>query len=367
MGLRPDAQVVYHGGEAKGSLVTVQLDNTDKKLLNLLQTEVPVVPRPWAGVGERLGGVGEAEIMERINALKTGHIVRQISAIFDTRSLGYKSSLVALKCDPHRDDEVAAVINAHPGVSHNYRRNHAYNIWYTVAVAPTSKLGLERTVQILHETSGATTTRLMPTLHLFKIGVELDVEGTASADSKGEVRYSQKNRAAETTLTAREMLYIREMQKDLAIEPEPFVRIAQRIGISLEELQRIGDEMMAAGKMRRFSAVLNHRRAGFTANGMGVWAVRDKTDEEFMRIGEKMASFRAVSHCYKRPTYEDWPYNIFTMVHARTVADCDAVLAEISKETGVTEYAALYSTKEWKKTRVEYFAEAEQQWEAQHA
>jgi DNA-binding Lrp family transcriptional regulator len=345
----------------------MQFDNTDKKLLNLLQTEVPVVAQPFAALGEKLGSVGETEVMERVNALKTGQIVRQISAIFDTRSLGYKSSLVAVKCDPHKDDAVAAVINAHPGVSHNYRRNHAYNIWYTVAVAPNSKLGLEKTVQILHQTSGATTTRLMPTLHLFKIGVELDVEGTAKADTKSEVRYSQKNRAADTTLATREMLYIREMQKDLAIEPGPFVRIAQRIGISLEELQRIGGEMMAAGKMRRYSAVLNHRRAGFTANGMGVWAVRDRTDEEFMRIGEKMASFRAVSHCYKRPIYEDWPYNIFTMVHARTVVDCDAVLTEISKETGITEYEALYSTKEWKKTRVEYFTEAEQQWEARHA
>jgi len=345
----------------------MQLDNTDKKLLNLIQLEVPVVARPFAALGEKLGGVSETEVMERVKALKTGNIVRQISAIFDTRSLGYRSSLVAVKCDPKKDDEVAAVISAHPGVSHNYRRNHAYNIWYTIAVAPNSRLGLEKTVQILHETSGAITTRLMPTLHLFKIGVELDVEGTAKADAKSEVRYSQKNRATDSTLSDREMFYVREMQKDLSIEPEPFVRIAERIGVSLEDLQHTGAEMAVAGKMRRFSAVLNHRKAGFTANGMGVWAVRGKTDEEFMRIGEQMAGFRAVSHCYKRPTYEDWPYNIFTMVHARTVADCDAVLAEISKETGVTEYEALYSTKEWKKTRVEYFTEAEQQWEARYA
>lgn len=344
----------------------MQLDHTDKKLLALLQLELPVVSRPWAALGEKLGGLSEAEVMERVKALKSGRVIRQISAIFDTRSLGYRSSLVAVKCDPKREDEVAAVINEHPGVSHNYRRNHAYNIWYTIAVAPNSKLGLEKTVQILHATSGAITTRLMPTLHLFKIGVELDVEGTSSADSKGEVRYSQKDRATDTALSSREMLYIREMQKDLSVEPEPFVRIAERLGVSLEELQRIGRQMCAAGKLRRFSAVLNHRRAGFTANGMGVWAVRGKTDEEILQIGEKMARFRAVSHCYLRPTYEDWPYNIFTMVHARTVADCDQVLAEISRETGITEYEALYSTKEYKKTRVEYFTEAEQAWEARH-
>ena len=343
------------------------MDDTDRKLLNLIQTEVPVAARPYAMLGERLGGLGEAEVMARLRALKTDRVVRQISAIFDTRSLGYQSSLVAVQCDPRRENEVAVVIDAHPGVSHNYRRNHAYNLWYTIAVAPNSKLGLERTVRILHETSGAIVTRLMPTLHLFKIGVELDVEGTAPADAKGEVRYSQKNRTLHASLTEREMRFVCEMQRDLAIEPEPFAAMTARLGVSLEQLQQLAAGLRADGKMRRFSAVLNHRRAGFTANGMGVWAVRSGTDEEILRIGEKMAAFRAVSHCYRRPTYEDWPYNIFTMVHARTVADCDAVLAEISRETSVAEYAALYSTREYKKTRVEYFSEAEREWEARHA
>jgi len=343
-----------------------RLDETDRKLLNLIQTEVPVMAHPFAAVAGKLG-VNETEVMDRARALKEGRAIRQISAIFDTRSLGYASSLVAAQCDPSREDEVAAVINGHPGVSHNYKRDHAFNLWYTIAVAPASKLGLEKTVQILHEQSGAISTRLMPALHLFKIGVELDVEGTASAIDKKSGGYTQRNRQpAAAPLTELEIRFVREMQKDLAIESEPFVAIASRLGISLEELQRIAAAMVESGRMRRFSAVLRHREVGFSANGMGVWAVRG-SDDDIMRVGEKMAAFRAVTHCYRRPTYPDWPYNVFTMIHARTKDECNAVVDAIAKETAVADHGLLYSTKEYKKIRVQYFTDAEAKWEGKFA
>ena len=100
------------------------MDEFDTKILGLIQTEVPVVARPWTAVGEKLS-LSETEVMQRVAALKTARAIRQISAIFDTQSLGYESSLVACKCDPRREEEVAQIISAHPGVSHNYRRDHA--------------------------------------------------------------------------------------------------------------------------------------------------------------------------------------------------------------------------------------------------
>ncbi len=345
----------------------IQLDETDKKLIHFIQTEVPVAARPFAALGERVGGLSEPEVIERITALRAARVIRQISAIFDTKSLGYASSLVAVRCDSAREDEVATVISTHPGVSHNYKRDHTFNIWYTIAVAPTSKLGLEKTVQLLHEQSGAISTRLMPTLHLFKIGVELDIEGTAKADDKIAAGYTDKHRKAiDRPLTDLEIRFVREMQKDLPIEPEPFVAVATRLGIDLKELQRIAASMIDAGRMRRFSAVLRHREVGFSANGMGVWAVPG-TDDDIMRIGEKMAAYRAVTHCYRRPTYPDWPYNIFTMIHARSRDECSAVVNELAKETHVDNHGVLYSTKEYKKVRVQYFTDAEAAWEAQHA
>ena len=350
------------------------MDDTNKRLLNLLQTGVPIVLRPWVEVGERLGGISEAEVMERVQALKTAKIIRQISAIFDTCSIGYESSLVAVQHDTARVnpaqsgmDAAAAIINEHPGVSHNYQRNHVFNLWYTIAVSPDSRLGLARTAQVIHETSGARSTRLLPTLHLFKIGVAFDVEGGAPADACDDVRFGGQRRspAVAGPLVELEKRFVREMQRDLAIEPEPFAAVAARLGIGLEELQRVAAAMTESGRLRRVSAVLQHREVGFTANAMGVWVARG-TDAEILAAGEKMAGFRAVTHCYRRPTYPDWPYNLFTMVHGRTPAECDAVLAEISRKTGITEYAALYSTKEYKKERIEYFTDAEAEWEARH-
>jgi len=332
------------------------MDDTDKKLLGMLQREVPITARPWAAFG-----LTEDETLQRVRALKQAGVIRQISAIFDTRSLGYQSSLVAVKCDPQREAEVAGVINAHPGVSHNYVRTHAYNLWFTIAISPTSRLGLEKTVELLRQRSGAEAMRLLPTVRLFKIGVELDVEGADNAATKGEVRYSEAQRSAVAPLTEREIEFVRLMQRDLPLELEPFTGI----GIGMEELQRLATGMRATGRMRRFSAVLRHRQAGFSANAMGVWAVPG-SESDILATGERMAQFKAVSHCYLSPTYPDWPYNIFTMIHARTADECNAVIAEIARDTGVVDHGALYSTKEYKKTRVEYFTGAEAVWEAAH-
>ncbi len=338
------------------------MDELDKKLLALIQKEVPVVARPFAAIGNRLG-VGESEVMQRIATLKAGRVIRQISAIFDTQSLGYESSLVAAQYEPARLDDAAAVISAHPGVSHNYQRDHAFNLWYTIAVAPTSRLGLAKTVDILHRESGALSTRLLPTLYLFKIGVELDVAGTAQAGAKTAGGYSHQDRKAGGAPV--DIPVVLEMQQDLPVEAEPFVAMAGRLGISLEELQHLTAAMIAAGQLRRFSAVLRHREIGFSANGMGVWAVPGG-DGEILRAGKTMAQFRAVTHCYWRPSYPDWPYNLFTMIHARSREECAAVVAAIARETGITNHSVLFSIKEYKKTRVQYFTAAEAVWEARH-
>ena len=120
---------------------------------------------------------------------------------------------------------------------------------------------------------------------------------------------------------------------------------------------------MALLSMRRFAAVMNHRSAGFKANAMGVWAVPEDRLEE---IGPHMASFAAVSHCYRRPTYDDWPYSVFTMVHGRSARDCEATIAAIRTDTGIDEYALLWSVKEYKKVRLRYFGDEWREWERTH-
>src|SRR3954452_10077476 len=112
-----------------------QLEALDRELLNAVQWDFPLEPRPFAVLAERLG-LDEPTVRERVQKVKDAGVLRQLSAIFDTRALGYTSALVAAKVDPDRIDEAAAAVSDHPGVSHNYKRNHPYNLWYTVAVPP---------------------------------------------------------------------------------------------------------------------------------------------------------------------------------------------------------------------------------------
>jgi len=327
------------------------LDDRDRRLLNVLQSDFPLARRPFQALGVSLD-LTETEVLGRIADLKQQKVIRQISAIFDTRSLGYKSSLVAMKVQPEMLEAAAQVVNGHPGVSHNYKRNHAFNMWFTVAVPPHSDL--EWTVQRLHEMAGAESTRLLPTLRLFKIGLQLDMEGKTGGAEREEAPYSDMHRpvAGRDGLRPMDIAVIRELQDDFPLVPEPYRPMAERIGLSEERLFDVARSMQSQGYLRRVAAVLHHREAGFRANAMGVWVVPPERSEE---VGKIMGSFKGVSHCYLRPTYPDWPYSIFTMVHGQKAEDCQALIGAISNAAGIQEYALLYSTKEYKKIRLKYF------------
>ncbi|HEX3246540.1 MAG TPA: AsnC family transcriptional regulator, partial [Chloroflexota bacterium] len=338
------------------------MDDTDRQILNHIQSDFPLVERPYERLADALGST-EQEILERVRELREDRIIRQISGIFDTRALGYKSSLVAARLPEGRIHEGAQIINEHPGVTHNYERNHEFNLWYTVAVPPTSDL--EATIQRLHELSGSESTRVMYTLKLFKIGVNLDLTGTRSpsATSKPEYSENERNRASSFKISERDIDVIREIQEDLTLDPEPFAGMAERIGISQPELFEAAASLQERGFLRRFAAILYHRRAGFRSNAMGVWAV---PEDKIAEIGAQMASYSAVSHCYQRPTYPDWPYSVFTMVHGHSDEECEELLAAIKQGTGISDYRSLYSTREYKKTRVRYFTPEMEEWEAKY-
>ena len=348
----------YLGAEMQAD----RMDGTDKKLLNLLQTEVPIAPQPWGVVGERLGGVGEAKVMERVRALKAAKIIRQISAIFDTRSLSYESSLVAAQYDSARLDPAAAIVNAHPGVSHNYLRNHEFNLWFTIATEPDSKLGLEGTLEVLAREAGAESVRQLPTLKLFKIRMDLEMEGDTDAlSSAAEVK--EPIELERQPYDELDIAVIRALQGDMPVVEEPYAAAAAELGLTQERLLDHLAGMQERGILRRVAAILYHRRAGFSANGMGVWKV---PDEQIFEIGCRMAAVRGISHCYQRPTYADWPYSVFTMAHGRSKEECDAVLDSIAERTGIHERATLYSSTEFKKIRLLYFTDDFKDWERAH-
>ena len=339
----------------------IALDDIDRKLLNLMQGSFPIAQRPYRRVAE-LGGTSESEVFRRVQRLLDKRIIRQVTPIFDTRALGYSSMLVAAKVDPERPHRAAQVINEHPGVSHNYLRTHEFNLWFTIATEPDSKLGLDGTLEVLAEEAGAESLRQLPTLRLFKIRMDLEMEGDTE-DLARAVEATEPVALDPQPYDELDVAVIRALQGDMPVVPEPYAAAAAEVGLAQASFLEHLAGMQERGLLRRVAAILYHRRAGFSANGMGVWQV---PEERIGDVGRWMACVRGVSHCYQRPTYEDWPYSIFTMAHGRSKEECDAVLDAIAAQTGICERATLYSSTEFKKIRLLYFTEDFKNWESRH-
>jgi siroheme decarboxylase len=340
----------------------VPLDETDKQLLNLMQGRFALDPRPFARVAE-LAKLSEAEVLERVAFLLDRRIIREITPIFDTRAFGYQSMLVAAKVDPENPHRAARFINTHPGVTHNYLRDHDFNLWFTIAVEPDSALGLDGTLEVMAEQTGAESIRQLPTLKLFKIRMDLEMEGgTEELSAPGEAVEPLELDPIE--LSEEDIATVRATQGPMPVVPEPYAPAAERLGVPVEGVLERLASLRERGGLRRVAAILYHRRAGFSANGMGVWAV---PDDAILETGKRMAAFRGISHCYQRPTYADWPYSVFTMAHGRSKEECDAILDSIAVATGIADRATLYSSTEFKKVRMLYFTDAFARWEEEHA
>ena len=327
------------------------IDESDKELLNEIQWTFPLVTRPFDAIAKKFNTPPE-DIKSRLNQLKEIGVLRQLSAIFDTRKLGYTSSLVAMEIESDKLDYVASKINLHPGVSHNYEREHQFNLWFTLAVPPGADLKAE--LEKFNVLKGIKKVRMLPTLQLFKIGVKLDMVD----DKKHDIAPSEEKKEIkniEFVPTEDDKDFIRELQKDMDIIDEPFILAAKNLGITEDELFAKMKHYEDIGVMRRFAAILRHRQVGFTANGMIVWKV---PEDRIKQVGDTLGSFPQVSHCYERPTYADWPYNVFSMIHCKTQDEAHDVAKTIQDQINVDEYDILFSSREFKKTRVEYFVES---------
>jgi len=189
--------------------------------------------------------------------------------------------------------------------------------------------------------------------------MEGDTQTLASAAGVAE-DYSEPEAIEVTDL---DLAVIRSLQGDMAVTPEPYAAAAAEIGIDQARLLEHLESMRERGALRRVAAILFHRRAGFSANGMGVWNV---PAERVLELGPRMAAYRGISHCYQRPTYADWPYSVFTMAHGRSKEECDAILDAIAEEMGIEDRATLYSSTEFKKIRMLYFTGDFAAWEQAH-
>jgi siroheme decarboxylase len=338
----------------------IPLDETDKRLLNALQSRFPLDPHPFAAVA-REAGLDEREALERSARLLRERIIREITPIFDTTALGYSSMLVAARVDSEQPHRAARIINEHPGVSHNYLRNHDFNLWFTIATAPDSALGLDGTLDVLRERSGAESMRKLPTLTMFKINMNLEMEG-GTDKLAAPVEAVEPMPRDPVPIDDFDVAVIRALQGPMEVRPDAYAPAAERLDVPVRRLLDHLEGMAERKLLRRVAAILFHRRAGFSANGMGVWKV---PENRIMELGPQMAAVRGVSHCYRRPTYPDWPYSVFTMAHGRSKEECDAVLDGVAAVCGLRgdDRSTLYSSTEFKKVRLHYFTSDYADWE----
>jgi len=324
------------------------LDIKDKELLNLVQADIPLVERPFLALGEKLD-IPEAEVIRRVQRLKSENMVRMIGGVFNAASLKYNSTLVAMHVPPDRLEEVAAAVSRDSGVSHNYAREHHYNLWFTLTLPETEDL--DRAVEALAGGAGISDYLNLPAEKLFKIEVFFDMLGKQAGPGRNRPTAS----AGSGPLSEQDRQVIKGLQRDLPLVEMPFTQLAGSLGLQPADFLNAANSLLDRGVMRRYGASLKHREAGFSANAMSCWKV---PPEQAERVGAIMASFKAVSHCYQRRTYGDrWPYSLFGMIHSQTREGCAEVAREIAKKTGIADYMLLYSTREFKKQRVRYFSD----------
>ena len=323
------------------------LDSAARKLLSLLQTEFPLSREPYVALGLKLG-IDRDEVILRIKQLRAKGIVRQISPVLDARRLGYQPTLVAMRVKDAELERAERLIIEHPGVSHGYERDHHFNLWFTLAIpagADTESELEQLTVSI--EPEAAFT---LPAVKVFKIGAyfAMDGDGQAKVDT---IAQPGKALSKEVKLSRIDKLIINELQQDLPLTYMPFYAMATRLGMDEDYFLTRCQSLKQRGIMRRFGAAVNHRKAGFKANAMTCWvAPQEKVDA----AGMKLASLKQVSHCYERKTNPLWCYNLFAMIHDHTEDACHEIASKVSAEAGLTDYAMLFSTREFKKTRIKY-------------
>lgn len=323
----------------------MHLDNVDRSLLNLIQAGFPLTQEPYVDLAQRLDTSSD-EVVQRIAQLKKRGIIRMIGPVLDSRSLGYQTTLVAMKVAKTELGKAEQAIAGHPGVSHGYEREHQFNVWFTLALPQASDIETE--LKQLTRFTGAEAAFSLPAIKVFKIGAYFDM------DENGQnAPTAQRNNvlAKQAELSSADRLIINQLQQDLPLIPAAFSAMAERAGMDTEQFLAGCRSLQQRGVIRRFSASINHKNAGFTANAMCCWAAPAKTTDA---AGQKLASSKEVSHCYERETNQFWHYNLFAMIHGRSRGICQGIADKISRETGLTDYVSLYSAKEFKKTRIKY-------------
>lgn len=345
----------------------------DKQILDIIQSRFPLEPRPFAVIAELLDSnkvgrawaprgfpdLNEDEIINYINRLKQNRVIRRIGPIFNARQLGYTSTLIAAQIPSEKLDAFTNEVNAHPGVSHNYGRNHKFNVWFTLTVQ--LRKNIDEMIDHLRKKYQLTNILNLPALKMFKLNTHFTPSDSRQLHHP-QLQYSQDVNGTQSppatvrsTLSDSWIAIIRQLQHDLPVVTEPFRVIADRMKIDVSALLQQIKDWKSSGLIRRFGAIVRHQLIGLTANAMIVLQVEP---DEIDKNGSLLASYPQVSHCYQRASAPGWPYNLFAMTHCRGENELNELAKEIIKRIKPIKYDVLFTTAEYKKESVKYFAES---------
>ncbi len=318
-------------------------EEQSNRLAKIIQGGVPLVERPFAQIASDLG-CSEEEVLAQLHRWREAKLLREISAVLEGSVLGYDSALVAGIVPAERLEEVAKIINAHPTVTHNYLRNHVYNLWFTIAVP--HEMGLERTLELLADESGIDAFLPLRRSHTFKIGVNFDLKNRSNQTEKIELSSPEPQ-----SFSLPEIRILRALQVPIDYVSEPFAVLAQEAGVSQSAFLDFAKANLG-GAVRKYVATFHHRRLGVRGNGMAVYRVPEAKIEE---LGHLLAECPEVSHCYARNTIEGFPYRLYSMLHAPDEAECSKIAASLAAQIGADDSLVLFSSREFKKCRLRYF------------
>ncbi len=319
------------------------LNKNEARLIRAVQHSVPLLPRPFAALAEELGDT-EGQVLDLLREISAQGVLREISAVLEGSLLGYDSALVAGQVPAKNLTRAVEAVNAHPTVTHNYLRNHQYNLWFTIAVP--AGMSLEHTLEILAGEAGVPLFHPLRRTHTFKIGVNFDPLSLKN----NTVATAPKNQTP-VMVDSRSASLFRALQKPLPLEERPFETLAAQAGTTATELLAFARQHQG-GALRRYVGTLRHRKLGVRQNGMAVWAVKP---DQVGPVGQQLANAPEVSHCYARNPIAGFPYVLYSMIHGPDKESCHDIAWELSERTGCKAYTMLFSEREFKKQRLRYF------------
>ena len=317
------------------------MEALDRKILEIIQDGFPLEERPYAALGRRLG-VSEEDAFDHVEGLRQSGVIRRLGGIYDSRRLGYISRLCAGVVPEGKLDGFAAAADKIPSITHNYVRSHAYNVWFTVIAR--SEAEIQETVRVLEAETGLHDAHVLSASRMFKINTVMKA-ATNVTDQIADKPVSDKldSKGADPFVpNVKDRHRINTLSKDIPHTLTPF----SDLGIDISEIR--GDLDLKI--MRRFGAVLRHQQAGFDANAMVCFSVKDADT-----AGKVLAENPHISHCYERAPFEGFPYNIYAMFHATNAEELQTAIDGSVALLGRPAHAVLTSLKELKKTSFVYF------------